>query len=374
MPMSCRAAVRRYAVSFALLVGSWLAASSARAEPNSLGGTRLAFVRTAEATDCIAAPALEREIVRRMRRDPFTGPVRQWIEAVVGRADNTYTVQLFERDLAGKTLGTRTLRSEAGDCHELDEAMVLAIALIIDPSAQLAPRAARASSESAPSSAGPTPIASSEPVLAPEPAPELAPEVRAPAAPASQCVSQPKAALPALPKAAPAAFVSADVVLVHGVLPGFAPGAELSSQLRLDRAGRYALRLSALFLPEVQASSALGEFSFGLSALEVGACRVAWDPRWRLFACAAFGVGAVHAVVQDLAPLQPGDRLWLALRAEVGAAVRVVGPLWFDARLFDLIALQRWEFRVRTENDGERAFKQSVLMPGLALGLGLHFD
>ena len=155
---------------------------------------------------------------------------------------------------------------------------------------------------------------------------------------------------------------------------GFAPGAELSSQLRLDRAGKYALRLSALYLPEAQASSAVGDFSFGLSALEVGACRVALDPRWRLFACAAFGAGAVHAVVQDLAPLQPGDRLWLALRAEVGAAVHLVGPLWFDARLFDLIALKRWEFRVRTENDGQPAFTQATLMPGVALGVGMHFD
>jgi hypothetical protein len=85
-------------------------------------------------------------------------------------------------------------------------------------------------------------------------------------------------------------------------------------------------------------------------------------------------VGAVHAVVQDLSPLQPGDRLWLAFRAEVGVAVRIAGPVWFDARLFDLFALQRWEFRVRTENGGQTAFAQAAFMPGAALGLGLHFD
>jgi hypothetical protein len=187
-------------------------------------------------------------------------------------------------------------------------------------------------------------------------------------------VPQPKAQLTQPAKAASAAFVSADVVFVQGVLPGFAPGAELWSQLRLDRKGNYALRLSALYLPEERSSSALGEFSFGLSALELGACRVALDPRWRLFACAAFGVGAVHAVVQDLAPLQPGDRLWTALRAEVGAAVHLVGPVWFDARLYDLIALQRWKFRVQTESGGQPAFTQAALMPGVALGVGLHFD
>lgn len=364
----------RFRFSFALLAGLWLATSPARAESNSNGGTRLSFVRTADATDCIAAPALEREIVRRMRRDPFTGPARQWIEAVVGRADNIYTVQLFERDLEGKTLGTRTLRSEAGDCHELDEAMVLAIALIIDPSVQLAPRTARDPPQSALSGAAPAPNASTEPAIAAEPAPVPALAGRAPAPAASQCVSEPKAQQAERPKAGSAAFVSADVVLVHGVLPGFSPGAELSSQLRLDRAGKYALRLSALYFPEAQSSSAVGDFSFGLSALEVGACRVALDPRWRLFACAAFGAGAVHAVVQDLAPLQPGDRLWLALRAEVGAAVHLVGPLWFDARLFDLIALKRWEFRVRTESGGQPAFTQAEWMPGAALGIGMHFD
>ena len=75
----------------------------------------------------------------RMGYDPFTGPARQWIEAAVAEQGDTFEVQLFERDSGGSTLGSRVLHEKGPDCHKLDDAIVLAIALIIDPRVHLAP-------------------------------------------------------------------------------------------------------------------------------------------------------------------------------------------------------------------------------------------
>lgn len=349
--------------AWGLLAGFWLAAPAAHADSSPDGGTRLSFVRSASATHCIAAPVLEREIARRMRRDPFTSPVRQWIEVVVEHDVDGYAVHLFERDSEGKTLGTRELHSETEDCHQLDDAMVLAIALIIDPTAQLEPATARIAE------APPTPEPGASPLAAsPTPhttAQENAAEARSTARERAQPASAPSSAT---------AFVAADALIVNGVLPGLAPGAELTTQLPVAAQGRTTLRLSALYLPEASQHTSFGEFGYGLSALEVGACRVVPTQRVRWFACTGLGAGAIHAVVHDPAPLRPGDRLWLAVRTEVGVAVRLAGPVWVQARVFDLIALRRWEFRVRTETSANTAFAQAALMPGAALGVGLHFD
>jgi hypothetical protein len=171
--------------------------------------------------------------------------------------------------------------------------------------------------------------------------------------------------------------VGLDSVVVHGVLPGFAPGVELTSRVGMDAQRRVALRLSALYLPEKQEANTAGDLGYSLSAMEAGTCATAAAGRAIGFGCAAFGLGAVHTVVHTPEPFKPDDRLWAAFRLEVGAELQVVGPVWLDVRLFDFIAPRRWAFRVVT-NDSTRttatAYTQSAWMPGAAAGLGLHFD
>lgn len=310
----------------------------------------------------MAAPALEREIVQRMGHDPFTGSPQQWIEVVVDREEGFYTVQLFERDLQGRTLGTRRLRESAGNCHELDEAIVLAVALIIDPTAELLPRTEPQSHVESP---GPPSklTGTSEPAAESPPWPTriLGPVPKA--SPALSADVQPSAA----------GFAGAHVVAVLGVLPEMAPGAEWVAEVPVHPRSHAALRLSALYLPEQRQHHALGDISYGLTALEVGACGGASNAWLGWFACAAFGVGAIHAVVHAPIPVRPGDRLWAALRLEAGLRLRVSGPLWLETRLFDLIAPRRWEFRVKSESATAPVFTQSILMPGLAAGLGVRF-
>jgi hypothetical protein len=345
-----------------LLAGLGLATSPAWAGADARDGVRLSFVRTANAADCIAASELEREVVQRLGRDPFTGPARQWIEGAVVLEAGYYSVELFERDAQGKALGSRQLRAAAGDCHQLDEAIVLAIALIIDPSLPFAP-------PQAPNPASVAPVPEADGSDQPPPPSN----VRAPscAAPGKLGAERHAAARP--PRAA-AAHMTTDAVAVHGVLPGFAVGAEMVADLALDARGRYSARIGALYLPEVSQRVSAGELRYGLTSLEIGGCAGAPGQRFRWFGCAALGLGAVHVVVDRPVPLSPGDRRWFALRLEAGLAVKLAGPLWADARLFDWIAAQRWEFRVKTPDGSETVFAQSPVMPGLALGLGLRFD
>ena len=135
-----------------------------------------------------------------------------------------------------------------------------------------------------------------------------------------------------------------------------------------------ALRLSTLYLPEKSQSNGAGDLSYGLTAFEAGLCDTAGRRSVTWFGCLALGFGAVHTVVHNPDPLEPGDRWWGHLRAEVGTAVRIAGPVWLESRLFDLVAFKRWHFRVRVNGAPENAYQQELFMPGASLGLGLHFD
>lgn len=354
-----------------------LIATSVHAESQLATGVRLSFVRADGAADCVTANDLERELTRRMGRDPFAGAARQWVEGFIERRDEYFEVQLFERDAEGKTLGNRRLRERAKDCHTLDDAIVLSIALIIDPDARLAP--VEPSSTRVPTVDND--LASAMLVTRPRDAQQSIERESKLNANRHDRVDIASPALPsgtktkATTSARPGAFTTVDGVLVGGVLPGAAPGAELMTRLPLDEKAQWSLRLSVLYLPEKRQAGPVADLGYGLTAFETGAC---WSQSKRLvtwYGCSSFGLGSVTAVVHSPAPFEPGDRLWTALRAEAGITLRIIEPLWLETRLFDLFALRRWQFRVR---DGDRlpemAFKQRPFMPGAALGLGLHFD
>lgn len=402
-------ASRRY--PFAVLVLA--TALPAHAEVNAAQGVRLSFVRAENASECISARSLEQEIARRMGRDPFIGPARQWIEGIVTQNRGYYEVQLFERDALGKTLGVRRLREVADDCRKLDDAVELAIALIIDPTARLAKARDVRSDETAAPLVAPVPGVSAANSTAatarndaanatvPRAPRDDTPQSPPPAAPCKPCPGcTTKSASDAVDKSrspnanatsdtpplardatnqqestarAPTTFVAADALVVSGVLPSLAPGVDLSTRIGLGRANRFALRLGSLYLPEQAHADDNGRFSFGLTSFEAGVCFNAWTRRVGYFGCGSLGLGSIHAVVHDPEPFQPGDRLWIAGRLEVGLNLRIAGPVWLEARLFDLIAANRWRFRMQTDSQPKQVFLQSPFMPGAALGLGLHF-
>lgn len=431
-----------------------LAAIPARAEQGSAHGVRLSFVRAENASGCIPLTVLERELTRRMGRDPFVGSPRQWIEGVATRKGSYYEIQLFERDAAGHTVGSRRLGEATTDCRKLDDAIELAVALIIDPTARLAPLAAPEASAGAagtpgvqlptsapsPSEAAQASAPLSRAASSTLPTPNVRDEDASPkgaATPVNEVAShdarnersasnavppnaaslhggtrQPDAApkqgdetqrqpntarertetstsraVPseAMPvardgtnqqnsKGSHTTFTTAHAVLVSGVLPNPAFGVELGVRVGLERTQRWSLRLSSLFLPEQRDTSGDGDFSYGLTALEVGACVNSYAQRLVGFGCISPGMGAVHAVVNAPEPFEPGDRLWFAVRLEAGLALQVAGPVWLEARAFDLVAPFRWQFRVKTDRGPQEVFRQDAFMPGGALGLGVKFD
>ena len=349
-----------------------LLAVGAHAEAGPASGVRLSFVRAENAADCITALTLEREIVRRMGRNPFEGDARQWIEGIIERQSGYIELQLFERDAEGRTVGSRRLREQPGDCHRMDDAIELAIALIIDPTAVLAPASPSA------------PDATATPIDATPTFPSLPPAARV-----SRAADAPPLALSVAPgpavlqraeptsrqtyRRAGAAFVTLDAVAVSGVLPGVAPGAELTTRVGLDARNRFALRWSALFLPEKQHSNNAGDLGYSLTAMEAGACVGTSKARVIGFGCAAFGLGAMHSVVHNPDPFKPDDRLWAAFRVEAGIDLQVAGPVWVDVRIFDFVAPRLWKYNVVINGQPTQAFAQSPFMPGAALGLGLSF-
>jgi len=343
-------------------LGLLLVASQLRAQSSSATGVRLSFVRTSSAQDCMTASALERELVARMGYDPFSGPAHQWIEAAVAQQGNAFEVQLFERDSAGSTLGARVLHETGPDCHKLDDAIVLAIALIIDPTVHLAPATRSASVADAAGTAS-----AQQPLAAPEPAAGAAP-------PPNHDASPPLALVEAPAHNRLAAQVSLDAVIVSGVMPDVAPGVQAVTQVPFSAQSPVGLRLSTLYLPEKSQANGTGDLSYGLTAFEAGLCENASRRSVTLFGCLAVGFGAVHTVVHNPDPLDPGDRWWGHLRAEVGTALHIAGPVWLESRLFDLLAFKRWQFNVRVNGQRVLAYEQKLFMPGASLGLSLHFD
>ncbi|MBN1609441.1 MAG: hypothetical protein JW940_22615 [Polyangiaceae bacterium] len=339
-------------------------------EPGSAGpaGVRLSWVRAEGASSCITAQALEGAVTSRLGHDPFQGESRQWVDGVVFAHEGGFTVQLFERDARGNAVGMRSLREFAGDCRNLDEAVTLAVALIIDPTAKLGPGQASDSALEPPGQATP-PRANHEGQRS-SPIPRSPPPstacARCPAsvtAPAPACARTSEERLPGL-------LVSP--VLVWDVFPSTAAGVEASTEAFVPLSSVVAWRFGVLFLPELRAHT-VGDIGYGLTAVDLGACAIsAGDLAW--LGCVALQGGAIHTVVHDPTPLKPGDRPWLAGRAHVGARLELPGPFWVESRLFGAVPITRWEFRVRMPGHSPKsAYQQPWFMPGAGIGLGLHF-
>ncbi len=135
-------AVTRAAAAFALaLSATWMAREVRGDEAKktaSLGWTRLDG-----AEGCIGTRELAEGAEKILRRPVFVSAAQADL-AIEGRVEKAATGTGFKAVLSvadkdGKPLGTRELATESADCHALDEQVELAIALMVDPEAALAP-------------------------------------------------------------------------------------------------------------------------------------------------------------------------------------------------------------------------------------------
>lgn len=312
----------------------------------------LAWVRDAGADACLDQQSLRRAVQKRLGREPFSDEAERTIEGSVMRSGRLFTVTLRVRDAAGLARGERHLERETDDCAELSEAVVLAVALTIDPNAPATADPSLVVTDEVMSTASrePSKISAPPPV---EPVHSLA----VPAPPCPACGANDSEILVSFSLRGATAF---------GVLPGLAPGATLTGGVDHPRVRG---TLSASWFPEQ--SSDDGRFSFGLSTLNAGACGgLASRGPLSVALCAELQVGAMHAVVHELAPLDPGDHLFMALASGPVFGLITHSGMQIELGAQALVPLVRPEFLVRGENGTAFQSRPVAAVGFVGVGIG----
>jgi hypothetical protein len=332
-PCSSRPSVQSGALARAIALISCLIAFEARAaEP-----ARLEWVRLEGAGSCIDRAELEARVTRRLGSKPFDPRASRSIEGVVRRTGEVWRAQIAVRARANEANPPlRELESAAADCTSLGNAVVLAVALAVDPAAAFSDAAAK------------TP---------PPPAP-----VEAPAPPP-----------PAPPHAVSEATLAgrADVALIGqlGLLPKASLGVGLGMATTLTP--RFELGLHARAFPEVEVGGD-PSYAVGLAALTLDVCALARPAQWvDLRACAGPSLGLLHATVLVGDRDQPGERGSLAAELGFDAVFGLTRALTFELGARAAMPVTRYRFTL--EGSDQALFVQSVVSGIAQVGLGLHF-
>jgi hypothetical protein len=342
-----------------LSVASIFVASSAHAEA-SQQPVRLVWIRGERTETCVAPDVLERRVEARLGRRVFSPSSLRAIEGVVQHEGEHWIAHVYVRDERDALEGSRDLANDGPDCAPLEDAVVLAMALAIDPESALRPPGPAVSLAPLPN-----------PPSAPEPNPPLAPEPCPSPPPQMAPVSPP---LPLEPRAFRASSISSPPpsgavmfrsLLAAVVLPRASAGVALAAEVPLYRildgtAG-------VLYFPEVEGRP---DFAFGLTAAWLGACA---SPRLStnvaLSLCGKVVLGAIHAVVEVLEPVQPGDRFWASGGLSAGLRARIAGPLALEIGAELDLPVTREAFVVGGESSP--AFQEGAVAGVGFLGLGV---
>jgi hypothetical protein len=337
----------RAGMGLCALAPGLLAAAAARAE--AIGSAELSWVRASGAESCPAPSAMRSAVARRLGRDPFTRDAEISFEVVVEPRSPGWAARIVAQG-TDQGAGSRELESAAPACDSLAEAVALAIALAIDPEAVERTARAQVAAAALPQPEPATSVANSAPPATPVAAESGESEARS-----HDRIS---------------GGLDARGLASLGLLPGAALGVGLAGEARFAR--RLAAVVGLDFWPERETAGAGGHFAFGLAAASLGMC--ADLLRLRLVGlglCAGGMLGSMHAVVLDLPPTGPGDRLWTAIRA--GARLFVPGTSLLRASfgVEAIVPFTRHRFTVRDEPD--HVFRQSAVALHASLGVGLGF-
>ncbi len=343
-----------------------------------LRGTELHWVRGNGADPCISAAELRTRVAARLGQDPFSPTPGQWLEGFVERQGQRWSARVYERDASGTLIGSRLLHSDAESCGELDQALVLTVALLISPGSA--------------GDAEPPPLPPPS-VAAPEKQPETVnppPEPDGLAVPPRQEVpripqprrwvrSRPVARIPvpACNEPSVRAETPPPGLLVSGLLgkellPGSSPGLELSTDAPLVTPLRW--RLAASYFKE-QRLEGDRAFGFGLTALSALACVESRALSGVVAgACPGAMVGSLHSVVYRLEPLEPGERLWSAARLDLFLGARTESRFRTELGVELVLPLTRWTFETSDGRTPSEVFSQPWLIPVARFAVGYSFE
>jgi hypothetical protein len=293
---------------------------------------RLVWLRGENAESCAGQAEVEQQVRARLGRDPFAINATRVIEAMVDYTEGVWHVDLSVREHSGVAQGRRVFDVRAQDCVQVVDAVGLAVALAIDPNANLQ------SARPQPAAPGPPTNANSgfgveQPGAAANypptafywtPIPLYAPQQN------STCQTNTEYELTLRGLAA------------VGLLPEVAPGVAVSSAIGQQRI-RFSVGLS--YFPEVALDS---RFSFGLSTVNAGLCGDLVKARSiSAGLCGDLHAGAMHAVVRQLQPLHPGDRMFSALGLGPRLGWRAWAPFFVQGGVTVLVALMRPQFAIQ---------------------------
>jgi hypothetical protein len=317
--------------------GSVLAVSLAALDARAAEPARLEWVRLAGAESCIDAAELETRVKRRLGTEPFDPRASRSIEGVVQRTGEVWRAQIVVRARSDDANPPRReLESAAADCDSLGTAVVLAVALAIDPEAAF----------------------SDAPVKRPAPPPLVeAPKPTAPASPA--------------PAAESTLAGRAELTLVGqlGLLPHASFGLGVGVATELTRRFEFGLRARAF--PEVEVSGD-PSYAVGLAALTLELCPVARPGQGVVLrACAGPSLGLLHASVLVGDRTQPGQRASLAAEFGLDAAFAVTRRLAFELSARAAVPVTRYRFTL--EGSEQALFTQSVIFAMASVGVELRF-
>ena len=316
---------------------------------------RLVWVRGANAASCPGQLEVERQVRWRLGRDPFELDANRIIDVRVSSNGASWHVQLSVADNIGTPLGQRTLDVGADNCGEVVDAVSLAVALAIDPNVPLQAKAPAPAAGSEPSASLPTmaPQPSALPATVPERHPHPYP------APAPQDLG--------VTRHHYQYELTLRGVAAAGVLPGVAGGTMVAGAFGRD--GTRAT-LALVYLPETRRN----EFAFGLAAVSSGLCvDVARSRRLAAGLCGELALGAIHAVVYRLEPLQPGDRLTAAVGFGPKIGWHAWAPLFFEVGVSGWVGLVRPDFSILSGDSKHSTTEfQSRLVSGTGfVGVGV---
>jgi hypothetical protein len=269
---------------------------------------RLEYTQDEVSLRCSTEEALRESISDRLGRNPWDDAAPELLRIQINRDKVRWRAKVEWLDATGQRKGWRELSSVQEDCHELLQALELAIALVLDPPSFERPRAAPA----------PSPMASSAPLLAqdvpPLPPPAPTPSVPSvPSVPSARSVQAPPAEPPSR---VPSLAVGLGTRVSWGLLPAAQAGFQAEGGFRLER---FSFSLDATVWPPRTTPVEPAPLRSMLVTAGARAC-VHVGP---FGACPQLSAGLLRCEgigLEDASPAQapwlaPGARLWVEWRS-----------------------------------------------------------